>query len=153
MSKRATISKFPGCGYVWLDLGKAGQRHCFIEFDNQTLTIDTRQDSTKDFAHKIRTMSAFYRSGRYHELFPQAGDSMWYLTITSGGQTRLNNLKAATENVIDSRNRGADRYWFTTKDSIHTWQNYFSTSIFTPVWLRAGQEKLWALDEVIESSA
>ncbi len=61
-------------GYFVLDLGQGRVRHCFIEFDNQTLTIAYAGESTKDFAHKIRTIAAFYRSGRYAQLFPEAGD-------------------------------------------------------------------------------
>ena len=96
----------------WLDLGEAGQRHCFIEFDNQTLTLSSSGDLVKDYAAKIRTLSAFYRSGRYAEVFPDAGDSMWLLTITSGGERRRQNLMQTTQRVIGRGNRALDRYWF-----------------------------------------
>jgi hypothetical protein len=134
-------------GYFWLDLGELGQRHCFFEFDNQTLTLDYSTVSAKDYAQKIRTLSAFYRSGRYKEVFPEAGESMWYLTVTSGGEQRLNNLKKTAERVIGTTNRAADRYWFTRMAHIPTWEDYFSTGLFAPIWFRGGHATQWALDE------
>ncbi|MFV0411534.1 MAG: hypothetical protein ACK5LJ_18100, partial [Paracoccus sp. (in: a-proteobacteria)] len=134
-------------GYVWLDLGEAGQRHCFIEFDNQTLTLKSGGGMDKDYAAKIRTLSAFYRSGRYAHLFPEAGESMWLLTITSGSQQRCRNLLQTTERVIGRNNRAVDRYWFACMDDIPTWQNPFSAAVFSPIWSRAGDAKRWRLDE------
>ena len=80
-------------GFFWLDMGGGGERHCFFELDNQTLTLNYSNGPPKDFAQKIRTLSAFYRSGRYRELFPEAGESMWLLTVTTGSQKRLANLR------------------------------------------------------------
>jgi hypothetical protein len=138
-------------GYFWLDLGELGQRHCFFEFDNQTLTLDYSAASAKDYAQKIRPLSAFYHSGRYKEVFAEAGESMWYLTVTSGSEQRLNNLKKSAERVIGTTNRAADRYWFARMAQIPTWEDYFSTSVFTPIWLRGGHAKQWALDESLQS--
>lgn len=137
-------------GFFWLDFGNGKQRHCWFELDNQTLTIDHATTNQKSFVHKIRTMSAFYRTGRYKELFPEAGNSMWYLIVTSGSTTRLNNLKSATENLFDPRSKALDRYWFTTMSSIQTWQNFYRQSVFEPIWQRAGQDRLWRLDEETE---
>lgn len=133
--------------YVWLDLGAAGQRHCFIEFDNQTLTQSYSDGHPKDFAAKIRTLSAFYRSGQYNQMFPEAGDSLWLLTITSGSQRRRANLMQTAKRVIGQNNRALDRYWFACLDDIPTWQNPFSSAVFAPIWLRAGDKKTWQLDE------
>lgn len=133
-------------GYLVLDMGTAGRRHCFIELDNQTLTLQYRGDSTKDYASKIRILAAFYKQG-YKQQFPDAGDSMWLLTVTTGGQERLRHLKATTEEVVGVENRAADRYWFTTVDQISTWQDYFGTSMFGRIWLRGGDNGLWALDD------
>lgn len=133
-------------GYFVLDMGAAGRRHCFLELDNQTLTLQYRGDSTKDYASKIRILAAFYKQG-YKQLFPDAGDSMWLLTVTTGGQQRLHHLKATAEEVVGVENRAADRYWFTTADQISTWQDYFGTSIFGRIWLRGGDHGLWALDD------
>lgn len=134
-------------GYFELDLGKLGQRHCILEFDNQTLTIDYQEPSAKDFAHKIRTMSAFYRSGRYAQVFSKAGESMWYLTVTSGQERRLANLKTTAERVIGVTNRAVDRYWFTSTSLIPTFEDYFSTAVFDEIWLRGCQERSWSLEE------
>ena len=134
-------------GYFCLDMGAAGQRHCFFEFDNQTLTIADTKDSAKDFAQKIRTISAFYKSGRYKEVFPEADGSMWYLTITSGGDKRMMNLKQTAERVIGLQNKALDRYWFTTTSRVPTWEDYYSAAVFTPIWQRAGQERWWSLDD------
>lgn len=133
--------------YFVLNMGAAGQRHCFLEIDNQSLTLES-STNTKDYASKIRVLSAFYK-GRYKEIFPEAGDSMWFLTITTGSSERQKHLKATAEGVIGKHNRAIDRYWFTTADSIPTWEDYFSTAIFTPIWLRGGGERLWSLDETV----
>lgn len=137
-------------GYFWIDLGENGPRHCFVELDNQTLTIADNRDSAKDYAQKIRTMSAFYRSGRYKEMFPDADGYMWYLTVTTGNQRRLLNLKQTTEKVIGVHNKAVDRYWFSTMDQIPTWDDYFASAVFTPIWQRAGQDKHWSLDDPYE---
>lgn len=136
-------------GFFWLDLGNGRHRCCFFEFDNQTLTLDSTEANTKDYAHKIRTISAFYRHGRYKEVFPEAGDSMWYLTVTSGTKTRLENLKQTTERVIGKQTKAIDRYWFALNKQIIGDADYFSATVFTPIWWRAGQERLWSLDEII----
>jgi hypothetical protein len=137
-------------GYFWIDLGKNGPRHCFVELDNQTLTIADNHDSAKDYAQKIRTMSAFYRSGRYKEIFPDADGYMWYLTVTTGNQRRMLNLKQTTEKVIGLHNKAVDRYWFSTMNQIPTWDDYFASAVFTPIWQRAGQDRIWSLDEPYE---
>jgi hypothetical protein len=137
-------------GYFWIDLGENGQRHCFIELDNQTLTIADNRDSAKDYAQKIRTVSAFYRSGRYKEVFADADGYMWYLTVTTGNQRRMLNLKQTAEKVIGLHNKAVDRYWFSTMNQIPTWEDYFAGAVFTPIWQRAGQDRLWSLDEPYE---
>lgn len=134
-------------GFFWVEMDNAGERHCWFELDNGTLTLDYAEPSPKDYAQKIRTMSAFYTSGRYQELFPEAGDSMWYLTVTTASDTRLNHLKTTAERVIGAQTRAADRYWFTTSKQIPLWENYFADAVFEPIWRRAGQQRLWALDE------
>ncbi|MCB0138436.1 MAG: replication-relaxation family protein [Caldilineaceae bacterium] len=134
-------------GFFWVKMGNAGARHCWFELDNGTLTIDYAEPNPKDYAQKIRTMSAFYTSGRYGELFPEAGDSMWYLTVTTGSDTRVHNLKTTAERVIGSHSSGLDRYWFATSQQIPLWQDYFATAVLGPIWRRAGQQRLWALDE------
>ena len=134
-------------GFFWVEMGKAGERHCWFELDNATLTIDYAEPNPKDYAQKIRTMSALYTSGRYRELFPEAGDSMWYLTVTTGSDTRVHNLKTTAERVIGSHSRGLDRYWFATSQQIPLWEDYFALAVFEPIWWRAGQQRLWALDE------
>lgn len=135
-------------GYCVLDMGEAGKRHCFFEVDNNSMTVDSR-NSAKGFAAKIRILSAFYRSGRYKDLFPEAGDSFWLLTITTGSEARLRHLQSVAEGVIGKQNRAVDRYWFTTIDHIPTWEDYYSTAIFSPIWRRGGSERLWALDESV----
>lgn len=132
--------------YLVLNMGDAGVRHCFLELDNQTLTLEYTQGSAKDYASKIRILAAFYKD-RYKELFPEAGDSMWYLTVTTGSQERLRHLKTTAEGVIGKQNRAVDRYWFTTTAQIPLWEEYFSTALFEPIWLRGGDDKPWALDE------
>ncbi len=92
-------------GYFWLDMGEGGQRHCFVELDNQTLTLNYSDANPKDFAQKIRTMSAFYRSGRYKETFPDANGSMWYLTVTTGSERRMQHLRQTAEKVIGRTTR------------------------------------------------
>lgn len=136
-------------GYFWLDMGAAGERHCFLEIDNQTLTLESGAN-TKDFASKIRMLAAFYK-GRYKEIFPEAGESMWLLTVTTGSEERLKHLKATAEGVIGKQNRAVDRYWFTTAERIPTWEDYFSTAVFSPIWLRGGTDsnRLWSLDETV----
>ena len=134
-------------GYFVLDLGKAGLRACFIELENQTLTLSYTDDNPKDFAQKIRTKSHFYRSGRYAQLFEEANGSMWYLTITTGGSRRLQNLIKTTEQVIGPHNRALDRYWFTKKEHIPTWEDEFSTAVFEKIWKRAGRSENWSLDQ------
>lgn len=136
-------------GFFWLDLGNGREQHCFFEYDNQTLTLDYADTSTKDFSAKIRTLGHWYRAGRYKELFPEAGERMWMLTVTSGSTVRLNNLMATTKQVIGPNNKALDRYWFTCAEQIRTLDDYFSPSVFEPIWLRAGQDRLWALDEVV----
>ena len=133
-------------------MGKDGQRHCFVELDNQTLTLNYSDANPKDYAQKIRTMSAFYRSGRYKETFPEANGSMWYLTVTTGSERRMQHLRQTAEKVIGLHNKAVDRYWFTTMNRIPTWQDYFAAAVFTPIWQRAGQERLWALDESYEKA-
>ena len=128
-------------GFFWLDMGDGRERHCFFELDNQTLTLNYSNGPPKDFAQKIRTLSAFYRSGRYRERFPEAGESMWLLTVTTGSQERLANLRQTTERVIGRRNRALDRYWFACMDDLPTWQDSFTEATFQPVWWRAGDEK------------
>jgi hypothetical protein len=134
-------------GYFRIEFAPGVERACFVEFDNQTLTLDYAKENGKDFAQKVRTLSAFYRSGRYKEVFPQAGESMWLLTITSGSERRQHNLKATTERLLGRGNRALDRYWFARKDEIPTYEDYFATAVFSPIWLRGGQDKRWALDE------
>ena len=138
--------------YFVLDMGEAGVRHCFLELDNQTLTLDYTNANAKDYASKIRILAAFYK-GRYKELFPAAGDSMWFLTVTTGTETRLQHLKATAEGVFGRQNRAADRYWFTTMDQIPLWEEYFGTALFAPIWLRGGDNRYWALDEVEQGRA
>ena len=134
--------------YCVLDLGEAGVRHCFIEIDRATVTLQASDSSgQKDFAQKLRTLAAFYRSGRYAQMFPAAGSSMWLLTVTTGGQARVDNLRQTTERVIGANNRALDRYFFADMAEIPTWEDYFSTAIFAPIWYRAGQDKRWSLDE------
>ena len=137
-------------GFFWLDLGENGERHCFFELDNQTLTLNYNSANPKDYAEKIRTLSAFYREGRYAQMFPEAGDSMWLLTVTTGSEQRLANLRSTTEQVIGKQNRALDRYWFARMDDIPTWQDLFTDAVFQPIWWRAGDERRWALDEVWE---
>lgn len=134
-------------GYFVLELATGEVRHCFLELDNQTLTLNYSQESVKDFAHKIRTLSAFYRGGGYKASFPEAGESMWYLTVTSGGDRRVANLKATAERVLGAHNRAADRYWFTSLADLPAWEDYYAEGAFAPVWLRGGQERRWRLDE------
>ncbi len=122
------------------------QRHCFLELDNQTLTLAYTQTNAKDFAGKIRILAAFYK-GRYKEIFPEAGDSMWLLTVTTGSKERLRHLKATVEGVVGKQNKAADRYWFATAAQIPLWEDYFSTALFEPIWLRGGDDRHWALDE------
>lgn len=124
------------------------QRHCFLELDNQTLTLAYTQANAKDFAGKIRILAAFYK-GRYKEIFPEAGDSMWLLTITTGSEERLRHLKATVEGVVGKQNKAADRYWFATAAQIPLWEDYFSTALFEPIWLRGGDDRHWALDEQV----
>ncbi len=138
--------------YFVLDMGEAGVRHCFLELDNQTLTLDYTNANAKDYASKIRILAAFYK-GRYKELFPAAGDSMWFLTVTTGSETRLQHLKATAEGVIGRQNRAADRYWFTTVAQIPLWEEYFGTALFAPIWVRGGDNKRWALDEMGQGRA
>lgn len=147
IAKERYALKIPD-GFFWLDMGEAKQRHCWFEFDNQTLTVQDGGNGAKDFAQKIKTMSAFYRQGRYKTLFPEAGDSMWYLTVTSGSEQRIHSLKTAAEKVI-GKNKALDRYWFAGIAQISTWENYFETGIFAPIWQRAGQERQWRLDEEV----
>lgn len=132
--------------YFVLDMGDAGVRHCFLELDNQTLTLEYTQGNAKDYAGKIRILATFYKD-RYKELFPAAGDSMWYLTVTTGSQERLRHLKSTAEGVIGQQNRAADRYWFTTTAQIPLWEEPFNTNLFESIWLRGGDDKPWALDE------
>lgn len=136
-------------GFFWLDMGEDKQRHCWFEFDNQTLTVQETGSSAKDYAQKIRTMSAFYRLGRYKQVFPEAKDSMWYLTVTSGSEQRVHSLKTAAEKVIGKGNKALDRYWFAQMGHISTWEHYFRTGVFESIWQRAGQERLWRLDEEV----
>ena len=133
--------------YFVLDMGTAGVRHCFFELDNQTLTLEYTNANAKDYAGKIRILSTFYK-GRYKELFPEAGASMWLLTVTTGSEARLQHLKRTAESVVGKNNRAADRYWFTTAAQIPLWEKYFSTALFDPIWLRGGDERRWSLDEV-----
>lgn len=135
--------------YFVLDM-QGIQRHCFLELDNQTLTLAYTQASAKDFAGKIRILAAFYK-GRYKEIFPEAGDSMWLLTVTTGSEERLRHLKATAEGVVGKQNKAADRYWFTTAAQIPIWEDYFSTALFEPIWLRGGDDRHWALDEQVPS--
>lgn len=137
-------------GYFWIDMGEAGERHCFVELDNQTLTLSDSHDTAKDYAQKIRTMSAFYRSGRYKEVFAEANDYMWYLTVTTGNERRMQHLKQTAEKVIGLHNKAVDRYWFATMSNIPTWEDYFAAAVFTPIWQRAGQKRLWSLDDLYE---
>ena len=134
-------------GFFWLDMGERGEQHCFFELDNRTLTLNYANDNPKDYAQKIRTLSAFYRSGRYKEIFPEAGESMRLLTVTTGSQTRLANLRQTSEQVIGRQNRAVDRYWFARMDDIPTWQELFSDAVFQPIWLRAGSDRRWSLDD------
>ena len=138
--------------YFVLDMGMAGVRHCFFELDNQTLTLKYTNANAKDYAGKIRILSTFYK-GRYKELFPEAGSSMWLLTVTTGSEARLQHLKRTAEGVVGKNNRAADRYWFTTTAQILLWKAYFSTALFDPIWLRGGDERRWSLDEVEQGRA
>jgi hypothetical protein len=133
--------------YFVLDINGT-PRHCFLELDNQTLTLAYTQGSTKDYAGKIRLLTAFYKS-RYKEIFPEAGDSMWLLTVTTGSDERLRHLKATTEGVVGKQNKAADRYWFTTTDLIPLWEDFFSVALFEAIWLRGGDDRRWALDEQV----
>ena len=134
-------------GFFWLDMGDGRERHCFFELDNATLTLRYTNANPKDFAQKIRTLSAFYRSGRYKELFPEAGDSMWLLTVTTGSEKRCRHLKETAEQVIGAHSRAQDRYWFACITDIPTWEDPFTEAVFQPIWWRAGEEKRWRLDE------
>jgi hypothetical protein len=75
---------------------------------------------------------------------------MWYLTVTTGNQRRMLNLKQTTEKVIGLHNKAVDRYWFSTMNQIPTWDDYFASAVFTPIWQRAGQDRIWSLDEPYE---
>jgi len=145
-NKEHHVLKVPD-GFFIVEMGTGVRRHCFLEIDNQSLTLES-STNTKDYASKIRVLSAFYK-GRYKELFPSAGDSMWLLTVTTGSEERLKHLKATAEGVIGQQNKAVDRYWFTTTDRIPTWEDYFNTAIFRPIWLRGGSDRLWSLDETL----
>jgi hypothetical protein len=50
---------------------------------------------------------------------------------------------------VIGKNKALDRYWFAGRDQISTWENYFETGVFAPIWQRAGQARLWRLDEEV----
>lgn len=132
-------------GFFWLFTGK--NFHQFLEIDLRTVVGQYSDPGLKDWSRKIKSFSEYYRSGKYRRRYPEAGNSMRILTVTTG-QTRLANLKRITERVVGSENEsGLNRYWFTTFDNIApTYEDFFNETVLTgKIWQVAGRDELYAL--------
>ncbi len=99
----------------------------FLELDRGTMTLAR-------FKNKIRAYLAYYKSGAYEKRY--GTQSIRVLTVVStksqsGGQKRLHNLKAATEEMTKER-----WFWFATLSEL-TEENILSY----PVWHQATERE------------
>lgn len=126
--------------FVWLKTDR-GERHMFIELDNNTMSISSRKFENV-IEQKYLTMKEFCRSGRIKTVYPEVGGGgIWYLTITTGSEERLRRLKSVAELIAGERDQ--NRYWFTRLDErfAPNWKHFFSNAVLSDaIWLRGGSE-------------
>ncbi len=115
-------------GYFLLETDTA-RYHQFLEVDRGTATIQVGQAGKRDWARKVVTYLAYFRSGAYQKRY-QTG-SLRILTVTTS-EKRLQLMKQVTE-----ESGGQARFWFTTFDKISA-----STIITAPIWQVASREGL-----------
>lgn len=133
-----------------------------IEYDHGPVSGIRRGSDEYDYLRKILYISEIYRSGLYHQLFPEAGNSFRYLTVTSGGKDakgsdRLSNLQKIAENAIAGENihsgrmnKALQRYWFARYTdacvpNVHTLYTD-ETILDGKIWYQAGRgEERYAL--------
>ncbi|MEM7133214.1 MAG: hypothetical protein AAF702_43340 [Chloroflexota bacterium] len=133
-----------------------------IEYDRGPVSGIRRGSDEYDYLRKILYISEVYRSGLYHQLFPEAGNSFRYLTVTSGGKDakgsdRLTNLRQIAENAIAGENarsgrinKALQRYWFARYDDaqVPNVHNLYAeaTILNGKIWYQAGRgEERYAL--------
>ena len=120
-------------GFFLLETETANYHH-FLEVDRATSTLQGGQAGKRDWARKVATYLAYFKSGAYQRRYQT--QNLRILTVTTS-QKRLQNLKEVTEEA-----GGKKRFWFTTADkitpaSIFTeaiWQVASSDDFFTFVW-------------------
>lgn len=133
-------------GYFWLWTGEKNF-HNFVEIDLRNVTGQYSDPGRKDFSRKIAAYSRYYTSGMYRLRYPEAGNSMRVLTVTTS-EARLATLKEITERVIGKgKDSGLNRYWFTTFDKIApAYEDFFNETILTgKIWNVAGRSELFSL--------
>jgi hypothetical protein len=121
-------------GYFWL-LADPRNFHHFLEVDLRTVVGQYSQDGRADWARRVRSHVAYYRSGLYQRRFP-AKKSLRILTVTTG-DTRLANLKEITERIAGKQKR---RFYYTTFDQLNP-----ETALTEPIWQVAGRDELQPL--------
>lgn len=115
-------------GFFSLDTPTA-RYHQFLEIDRATSTLVVGQAGKRDWARKVATYLAYFRSGAYQERYQT--QSMRILTVTTSPK-RLRHLKEVTEEA-----GGKARFWFTTVDKITP-----ATILTEPIWHVASRDGL-----------
>jgi hypothetical protein len=111
----------------------------FIEIDRRTVTGEAKASSIsqRDWAHKIQSYNAYFRSAAYINRYGSVGEKpapARVLTITTG-ERRAAHLKEITE-----RTGGKARFWFTTFDKVSP-----ETVLTAPIWKVASWEGVYSL--------
>lgn len=117
-------------GYFLLETDTA-RYHQFLEVDRGTATVQVGQPGKRDWARKIMTYLAYFRSGAYQEQYQSK--SLRILTVTTT-EKRLKLLKHVTE-----ESGGQARFWFTTFDKLSA-----ATILSEPIWQIASRKGLFS---------
>jgi protein involved in plasmid replication-relaxation len=121
-------------GYFLLHPGGDEVYHCFLEIDLATETGQAAQWSHRDFARKIISYLAYYKSGLYTKRYKAQGGRVLIITTS---QQRLANLRQVVE-----RTGGRNRFWLTTLAACRT-----ADPLTDAIWEVATREGHFALIE------
>jgi hypothetical protein len=116
-------------GFLSLDTPQA-RYHQFVEIDRGTSTLVVGSARKRDWARKVATYLAYFRSGAYQQRYQT--QSLRIMTVTTS-QKRLKHLKEVTEQA-----GGKARFWFTTVDKLAP-----STILTEPIWQVASRSGLF----------